>query len=162
MPKILGLLLSGKMKCPYCGYEKSGVVDKRASNEESTWRRRECLKCSKRFTTYERIEMLPLMVVKKDGRLERFDRNKVKNGILKACEKRPITLDKIDRVVDEIEARLRNKQSLEVKSSEIGELVMRKLKSLDKVAYIRFASVYKEFTDVRMFEEELKVMKGGG
>jgi transcriptional repressor NrdR len=147
------------MNCPYCGNSKSGVVDKRSSSEESIWRRRECLKCQKRFTTYERIEVSPIMVVKKDGRLERFDRGKVRNGILKACEKRPISMDKVEKAVDDIEAKLRNRQSAEVRSSEIGELVMRRLRLLDKVAYIRFASVYKEFADLETFEEELRKVR---
>jgi len=147
------------MKCPFCSSGKSGVVDKRSATDDAIWRRRECLKCGKRYTTYERIETMPIMVIKKDGRLERFDRNKLKNGILKACEKRPVSLERIDRAVEEIEAKLRSRESLEAKSSEIGELVMRKLKAIDKIAYIRFASVYKEFADLEMFEQELKRIK---
>ena len=144
------------MRCPYCGHEELKVIDKRESDEKSIRRRRECLKCGKRFTTYERIESADLIVVKKDGRRERFDRNKLKTGILKACEKRPITNETIEKMVDEIESELRNEDSVEVPSKKIGELVMKKLRRIDKVAYIRFASVYREFADLESFENELK------
>ncbi len=145
------------MKCPYCSYEETQVIDTRETeNLEATRRRRECLKCNKRFTTYERVEGADIVVVKKDGRRERFERQKLLNGILKACEKRPISLDKIEKLVDEVESDLRKRDSVEVESKIIGELAMKKLKSLDKVAYIRFASVYREFEDLDRFEEELE------
>ena len=127
---------------------------------ETTRRRRECLKCNKRFTTYERIEEADIIVVKKDGRRERFERKKLLDGILKACEKRSIPLEKIEKLIDEVESDLRKRDSVEVESKVIGELAMKKLKTLDKVAYIRFASVYREFEDIERFEEEVeKLMK---
>jgi transcriptional repressor NrdR len=143
------------MKCPYCSFDTK-VVDKRESEENATRRRRECLKCKKRFTTYERVELSPLIVIKKDGRRERFSREKVKLGLLKACEKRPVPESDIEKVVNEIESKLKNMDKTEIESKVIGGLVMEKLKKLDKVAYIRFASVYREFTDLSSFEEELK------
>jgi transcriptional repressor NrdR len=149
------------MRCPYCSSEELKVVDKRNSEEKSIWRRRECLKCGKRFTTYERIESVELIVIKKDGKgRERFDRSKLKNGILKACEKRPVTNESIEKMVDEIESELRSSDGIEIPSKRIGELVMRKLKKVDKVAYIRFASVYREFEDLDSFQEELKKLSG--
>ena len=145
------------MKCPYCNQEETKVVDKRESEENAvTRRRRECLKCEKRFTTYERVETSNILVVKKDGSREQFDRNKVKKGMLKACEKRPVSAERIDAALEEIEAKLISMQGQEIKSAEIGEQVMKKLKKLDKVAYIRFASVYKEFADIESFQEEVK------
>lgn len=145
------------MKCPYCNYEETQVIDTRETeNLEVTRRRRECLKCNKRFTTYERVEEADIIVVKKDGRRERFERQKLLNGILKACEKRPISLDKVEKLVDEVESDLRKRDSVEVESNVIGEIAMKKLKALDKVAYIRFASVYREFEDLDRFEEELE------
>ena len=148
------------MKCPYCGYDETQVIDTRETeNLEVTRRRRECAKCSKRFTTYERVEEADIIVVKKDGRRERFERQKLLNGILKACEKRPISLEKIEKLVDEIESDLRKRDSVEVESKVIGELAIKKLKNLDKVAYIRFASVYREFKDLDMFEEELEKLQ---
>ena len=144
------------MKCPYCNYEETQVIDSRdTENLEATRRRRECSKCKKRFTTYERVEEADIVVVKKDGKRERFERQKLINGMLKACEKRPISLDKIEKLVDDVESDLRKRDSVEVDSKTIGRLVMKKLKSLDKVAYIRFASVYLEFEDLARFEEEL-------
>ena len=144
------------MKCPYCNYEETQVIDSRdTENLEATRRRRECSKCNKRFTTYERVEEADIVVVKKDGKRERFERQKLINGMLKACEKRPISLDKIEKLVDDVESNLRQRDSVEVDSKTIGRLVMKKLKSLDKVAYIRFASVYLEFEDLARFEEEL-------
>jgi len=144
------------MKCPYCLSEDNKVIDKRESEEGiSTRRRRECLKCKKRFTTYERVENIDIVVVKKDGTRQQFDRQKVKSGIVRACEKRPVNVEKIEQVVNEIEAKIFSSQSKEVNSKKIGELIMRKLKGLDKVAYIRFASVYREFADLESFEEEL-------
>jgi len=149
------------MKCPYCGYKEDKVVDSRASSEnDSTRRRRECLKCQRRFTTYEHIEEIPLMVVKKSGQRQPFDRNKLTGGILKACEKRPVSVAKIERLVDGIERVLQRKHDKEVKSSQVGELVMKKLHELDEVAYVRFASVYREFKDVTEFMKELKYVLG--
>ena len=148
------------MKCPYCGYEETQVIDTRETeNLEATRRRRECLKCSKRFTTYERLEEAEIIVVKKDGRRERFERQKLLNGILKACEKRPISVDKIERLVDDVESDLRKRDSVEVESKTVGEIAMKKLKTLDKIAYIRFASVYREFEDLDMFEQELEKLQ---
>ena len=145
------------MQCPHCKSDTK-VVDKRDSGEH-TRRRRECLKCSKRFTTYERLEETPLVVIKKDGRRQSFDRSKIKSGILKACEKRPITTEHIERVTDEIEQHLRNKYTADVPSRAIGEAIMARLKQMDKVAYIRFASVYRNFTDLGSFEKELKELQ---
>jgi len=145
------------MKCPYCSHEETQVIDTRETeNLEATRRRRECLKCSKRFTTYERVEEADIIVVKKDGKRERFQRKKLFDGIMKACEKRQIPIEKVEKLVDEIESDLRKRDSVEVDSKAIGELTMRKMKSLDKVAYIRFASVYREFEDLERFEEELE------
>lgn len=146
------------MKCPYCHHEETKVIDKRETEESlATRRRRECLICKKRFTTYERIET-DLIVIKKDNRREKFSREKIKSGILKAVEKRPVSIEQVDQIIDNIEATLKSKNSSEISSSLIGELVMRKLKSLDKVAYIRFASVYREFEDPSSFLEEIKVL----
>lgn len=142
-----------KMKCIYCKSETK-VTDKRES-PEGTRRRRECLNCKKRFTTYEKPEKKEIIVVKKDGRRERFSVEKLKNGIMKACEKRPVSVEKVHKIVDEIEEKLRRKRN-EVKSEMIGKLMMSKLKKLDKVAYIRFASVYKDFKDVGDFKKEMK------
>ena len=148
------------MKCPYCNYEETQVIDTRETeNLEATRRRRECLKCNKRFTSYERVEEADIIIVKKDGRRERFQRQKVQNGIIEACEKRQIPLEKIEKLVDEVESDLRKRDSVEVESKIVGELVMRKLKSLDKVAYIRFASVYREFEDLDRFTEELEKLQ---
>lgn len=145
------------MKCPYCGYNEDKVVDSRESAEkDSIRRRRECLKCQRRFTTYEHIEEIPLMVIKKNGQRERFDRNKLASGILKACEKRPVSVGKIENLVDSIERYLQRKHDKEVKSSQVGEMVMKKLHETDQVAYVRFASVYREFKDITEFMEELK------
>jgi transcriptional repressor NrdR len=145
------------MRCPYCKNLEDKVIDSRMSGEGvSIRRRRECLKCSKRFTTYEYVEKAPLMVVKRDGARNRFDREKIKNGIMKACEKRPVSMDKIDLIVEEIERDLQKKADTEIKSTVIGNMVMEKLHSLDEVAYVRFASVYRRFKDVSHFMEELK------
>ena len=147
------------MRCPYCSNEESRVIDKRdAADVGYIRRRRECLNsdCSKRFTTYERIEDIGISVVKKDGSRESFDRNKILGGMLKACEKRPIPREKIEEMVDDIEASLRAYPSTEIDSKVIGEMVIKKLKSTDKVAYIRFASVYKEFDDLDSFKKELE------
>jgi len=145
------------MRCPHCGYQEDKVVDSRATREESAIRRRrECLKCGKRFTTYEYIEEVSLMVVKKDGRREPFDRKKILGGIMKACEKRPISMDKMEDIVIQVERAIQKKTDREVSTSRIGELVMEKLKQLDDVAYVRFASVYRQFKDVGQFMVELK------
>lgn len=151
------------MKCPFCSHKETKVLDKRETEElEVTRRRRECLKCSKRFTTYERIETIDLFIIKKDGSRENYDREKLKRGFLKACEKRPISMEEIEKTVDSVEAELKDKKKKEITSNEVGELVMKKLKKLDKVAYIRFASVYREFQDLSTFKEELsKLMKKG-
>jgi transcriptional repressor NrdR len=151
------------MKCPYCSYKEDKVVDSRATQEASAIRRRrECLKCGKRFTTYEYIEEVSLMVIKKDGRREPFDRKKILSGIIKACEKRPISVEKMEEIVTLVERQIQKKSDREVASARIGELVMEKLKALDDVAYVRFASVYRQFKDVGQFMEELKdVLKKG-
>jgi|TARA_Y100000310_G_scaffold293756_1_gene323580 transcriptional repressor NrdR len=147
------------MLCPYCQKQETKVVDSRETeNEEVTRRRRECLKCQKRFTTYERVET-DLRVIKKDGTVTQYNREKVRNGILKSCEKRPIETETIEKSVNKIEAILRSKQKTDIPSKLIGELVMKELKKLDKVAYIRFASVYKDFEDIGSFEDELKKLK---
>ncbi len=143
------------MKCPYCHKSDTKVVDKRDS-EDSIRRRRECLNCKKRFTTYERIELLNLAVVKKDNAREPYNRNKLITGFRKACEKRPISQESIERAIAWVENKLKAINKKEIPSSTIGELVMRKLKTLDKVAYIRFASVYREFADLSSFEKEVK------
>lgn len=143
------------MKCPHCGYEDSMVIDSRPINESSVVRRRrECLGCKRRFTTYERFEKLPLMVIKSDGRREEFDRSKVREGILRACQKRPIGIDTIDGIVSDIEYKLQN-YVMEVQSSRIGRMVLRKLYNLDEVAYVRFASVYRQFNNINVFSREL-------
>lgn len=149
------------MKCPYCAFEESKVVDSRPTDEgERIRRRRECLKCSKRFTTYELIESLPIIVIKKDSSRQPFSREKLMNGLLRACEKRPVSIDTLDSVIDEIETTIQNSLDREVTSDRIGELVMEKLKNLDEVAYVRFASVYRQFKDVSSFMEELnKLLK---
>jgi transcriptional repressor NrdR len=145
------------MKCPFCGFVNDKVVDSRESKEaESIRRRRECLQCGKRFTTYERIDEIPYMVVKKDGRREKFERQKVLNGLLRACEKRPVSMGKLEQIVNEAEAFVVDSLERERKSSEIGELIMNRLRKLDKVAYVRFASVYLDFKDVQEFMTELK------
>jgi transcriptional repressor NrdR len=144
------------MKCPFCSHLETKVVDKRETEDDLvTRRRRECLKCEKRFTTYERVEMSNIIIIKKDGKREQFDREKLKHGLFKSCEKREVTNDQIQNVVTEIEAELRTKEKTELPSTIIGELVMKKLKKIDKVAYIRFASVYREFEDIESFEKEL-------
>ncbi|HZT73537.1 MAG TPA: transcriptional regulator NrdR [Terriglobales bacterium] len=145
------------MKCPFCGHPEDKVVDSRESKEgEAIRRRRECLSCAKRFTTYERIDEIPYMVVKKDGRREKFDRQKVLNGLLHACEKRPVSMGKLEAIVNEAEALVVDSPDREVQTSQIGELIMKRLQQLDKVAFVRFASVYRDFQDPREFLEELK------
>lgn len=145
------------MKCPFCGYAEDKVVDSRESKEgESIRRRRECEKCAKRFTTYERIDEIPYMVVKKDGRREKFERQRVLTGLLKACEKRPIPMGTLEKIVNEAESFVLDSQERERRTSEIGELLMTRLKEQDTVAYIRFASVYRDFKDVKEFRMELE------
>lgn len=140
------------MKCAFCGYDDSKVIETRDTQDgKSIRRRRECLQCGKRFTTYEVIESAPVLVVKRDGTREAFDRSKIKNGIIKACEKRPVAIDQIDRVVDSIEKDISNSLLQEVTTERIGEYVMTALKELDEVSYIRFASVYRQFKDVTTF-----------
>ena len=147
------------MRCPFCGEQEGKVVDSRASKEgDAIRRRRECLNCGRRFTTYERIEEVAQMVVKKDGRREPFDRWKLKSGILKATEKRPVGMEHVDGLIDEIERDLFNASDHEVATVAVGEAVMEKLKQLDKVAYVRFASVYRQFRDINEFMDELKQM----
>lgn len=144
------------MKCPFCGFQESKVVDSRHSDDNSSIRRRrECLKCQRRFTTYETIEIMPIIVVKRDGTRQAFDRNKVLNGMLRSCEKRPVPLPKIEDAVKDIEYILQNGLDREVKSETIGEMVMERLKPLDEVAYVRFASVYRQFKDINSFMHEL-------
>lgn len=145
------------MKCPYCGSKDTEVVETRDSDDlETIRRRRACLKCEKRFTTYERVENVNLVVIKKDGRREQFNRDKLKGGILRSCEKTTVTVADVDKIVTEIERELRTLDSVEVESKKIGQLVSSKLKKLDKVAYIRFSSVFKRFVDVEDFQEEVK------
>ena len=147
------------MKCPVCGYHESKVVDSRpAEDNTSIRRRRECLDCQKRFTTYEVIETIPLVVIKKDQRRESFDRNKILSGIFKACEKRPVSDEQMKKIAREIETQLQNQLQPEVPSYKIGELVMEKLREIDEVAYVRFASVYREFKDINTFMNELKAL----
>ena len=144
------------MKCPFCGYEESKVIDSRPTDEGvRIRRRRECLSCKKRFTTYEVVESLPIIVVKRDKSREQFDRNKLVNSLLRACEKRTVSIDTVEKAVDEIEAALQNSLDREVSSLQIGELAMDKLKGIDEVAYVRFASVYRQFRAINTFMEEL-------
>lgn len=145
------------MKCPFCSYFESKVIDSRPTDEgQAIRRRRECIECGKRFTTYEKIEEIPLMVVKKDGNRQSYDRNKLLNGIIKACEKRPVSINTIEKIVYDIEKNLYNSLEKEIKSEDIGEMVMNKLKDIDEVSYVRFASVYRQFKDLNSFMEELK------
>ena len=149
------------MKCPFCGFEESKVIDSRPTDEgQRIRRRRECLSCGKRFTTYEIIESLPIIVIKKDKSRETFNRDKLMTGLLRACEKRPVSIDMLDNMIDEIETVLQNSLDREVSSEKIGELVMEKLKAIDEVAYVRFASVYRQFKDINTFMSELnKLLK---
>jgi transcriptional repressor NrdR len=145
------------MRCPSCGHEEDRVVDSRATKENSAVRRRrECLKCGKRFTTYEYIEHTPLMVVKKDGRREHYSREKIMNGLLRACEKRPVSREALEKLVDEVEETIGRRVRDEIPTSEIGNEIMKLLGGLDQVAYVRFASVYREFKDVTQFLDELR------
>ena len=145
------------MKCPYCQYSESKVIDSRPTDEdEKIRRRRECIRCGKRFTTYDIVETTPLMVMKKDGTIEPLNREKLLNGLLRACEKRPVSLKRLEQMVDEIEQKLKNSLEGEVSSRAIGELAMEELRGIDQVAYVRFASVYREFQDINSFMEELR------
>ena len=147
------------MKCIYCGCEESKVLDSRSTDEtNSIRRRRECLNCGKRFTTYETVETTPILVIKNDGSRQPFDRNKIINGLIKACEKRPVSLSQIEEIAMDIEKTLQNKLRQEVKSAELGEMVMSALKNLDEVAYVRFASVYRQFKDLTSFKKLLEEM----
>ena len=145
------------MKCPFCGYENTRVIDSRpAENDNSIRRRRVCDECDKRFTTYEKIETIPLIVIKKDNNREAYDRTKIEAGVLRACHKRPVPASSITQLIDEVETEVFNYEDKEIPSEVIGELVMNKLKDLDAVAYVRFASVYREFKDINTFMDELK------
>lgn len=145
------------MKCPYCSYTESKVVDSRSTEDNiSIRRRRECLKCGKRYTTYEKIEDLPILVVKKDNSREFLDKTKIINGLIKACEKRPVSRNQIEEIADDIEKNISNQMLTEVKSEYIGEMIMEHLKKVDEIAYVRFASVYRQFKDVNTFMEEIK------
>jgi transcriptional repressor NrdR len=147
------------MKCPFCGHLKDKVVDSRETQEsQAIRRRRECLECGRRFTTYEKLEDVPVMVVKKDGRRERFDRNKLLEGMLTACEKRSVPLHRLELVCDEVEGLAQDRQEREIATTEIGELVVERLRELDDVAYVRFASVYRQFKDINAFMSELKAL----
>lgn len=144
------------MRCPYCSHLEDKVIDSRPTDEGSVIRRRrECLKCQSRFTTYEKVESLPLMVIKKDKSRQPFNREKILNGLLRACEKRPISVDDLEKLVDEIEFQLHNTLQREITSKDIGEMVMTRLKEMDEVAYVRFASVYRQFKDINTFMDEL-------
>ncbi|MEG0873605.1 MAG: transcriptional regulator NrdR [Clostridia bacterium] len=149
------------MHCVKCSYEESKVIDSRTVEEgNSIRRRRECLKCKNRFTTYERIEYTPIIVIKKNGVRQQFDRNKIINGVLRACEKRPVCVQDVERLADEIEIEINNSLEKEVEATEIGDIVIRKLKELDEIAYVRFASVYRQFKDINEFKKELnKLLK---
>ena len=145
------------MRCPFCGYEESKVIDSRPTDEnERIRRRRECLRCSKRFTTYEKVETIPLTVIKKDQNRESYKRSKIQDGVLRACYKRPIPIERVEEMIDSIEGDIFRSEDREISSTKIGEIVMEHLKDLDAVAYVRFASVYREFKDVSTFMDELK------
>lgn len=149
------------MKCPYCGNQDTRVIDSRPADDGSSIRRRRsCDQCGKRFTTYEKIETIPLIIIKKDNNREQYDRSKIEGGVLRACYKRPVSADDIQRTIDAIETEIFSREEKEIRSSEIGEIVMEKLKDLDAVAYVRFASVYREFKDVNTFMAEIrKILK---
>ncbi len=150
-----------RMKCPYCGYSESKVIDSRPAEEGTTIRRRrECLACSRRFTTYEIMERMPLVVIKRDGSRQAFDKMKIMNGMIRACEKRPVPLADLEAVADGIEAELQSSLEREISTTEIGEMVMTKLKDMDEVAYVRFASVYRQFKDINTFMDELTKLLG--
>lgn len=145
------------MRCPYCSYEESKVVDSRATDDYTAIRRRrECLRCSKRYTTYEKVEDIPILVIKKDSIRENFNKDKIMNGIIKACQKRPVSRSQMETIVNDIEKNISNKMLVEIKSEDIGEMVMERLKNVDEVSYVRFASVYRQFKDINTFMEEIK------
>ena len=147
------------MKCPYCSYSESKVIDSRATDENTTIRRRrECIRCGKRYTTYEKIEDIPIQVIKKDNTRENFNKEKIINGLIVACQKRPVSRKQIEEIADEVEKNISNKMITEVSSKTIGEMVMEKLKDVDEVSYVRFASVYRQFKDITTFFEEIKDM----
>lgn len=147
------------MKCPYCGKDNTRVIDSRPADDgDSIRRRRECDECHKRFTTYEKVEMIPMIVIKKDNNRETYDRAKVEGGVFRACHKRPVSAIQIETMIDDVESSIFSKEEREISSRQIGEMVMEKLKDLDSVAYVRFASVYREFKDVNTFMDELKKM----
>lgn len=150
------------MKCPYCDYGETRVIDSRPTEDNrSIRRRRECLKCQRRFTTYETVETAPVLVIKKDGSRETFDKHKILNGLLRACEKRPVSLNELQKLVDDVEKTVYNSLEQEITSKKIGEIVMEKLKDIDEVSYVRFASVYRQFKDINTFMDELnKILKG--
>lgn len=145
------------MRCPYCGHENTRVIDSRPAEENNSIRRRRvCDECNKRFTTYEKVETIPLIIIKKDNNRESYNREKIENGVMKACHKRPISADQLTGIVDEVETEIYAREEKEIPSSVIGELIMDKLKDIDTVAYVRFASVYREFKDINTFMDELK------
>jgi len=145
------------LKCPYCGYSESKVVDSRSTEDDmSIRRRRECSGCSKRYTTYEKVEDIPILIIKKNMNREYFDRSKIVNGLIKACQKRPVSRSQIENIADEVEKKINNEMLTEVKSEYIGEIIMEQLKKIDEISYVRFASVYRQFKDVNTFLEEIK------
>lgn len=145
------------MKCPFCGHENTRVIDSRPAEENNSIRRRRvCDECNKRFTTYEKVETIPLIIIKKDNNRETYDRSKIEAGVLRACHKRPVSVNQINQLIDEVETEIFNMEEKEISSNVIGELVMNKLKDLEAVAYVRFASVYREFKDINTFMDELK------
>ncbi len=146
------------MQCPYCNYKESKVIDSRHTDQHSIRRRRECEECKKRFTTYEKIETTPVIVIKKDNSREYFDINKLKNGILKSCEKRPVSIEDIENIISYVENEINKSLQSEIETKIIGELVMEKLKNIDEVSYIRFASVYRQFKDINTFANELNTL----
>jgi transcriptional repressor NrdR len=153
------MILEGKMKCPFCNNENTRVIDSRPAEDNSSIRRRRaCDECGKRFTTYEKVETIPLVVIKKDNNRETYERSKIEAGVMRACHKRPISVHQINALIDEVETTIFNREEKEIESKVIGELVMDKLKDLEAVAYVRFASVYREFKDVNTFMDELKKM----
>ena len=150
------------MKCPYCLYSESKVIDSRPADDgQRIRRRRECMQCAKRFTTYEIIETQPVIIIKRDKSRQVFDRNKLLSGMLRACEKRPVSLDALENAIDEIESQLQNSLEREVTSVEIGEMALSKLKDIDEIAYVRFASVYRDFKDIQSFMDELRALQNG-
>lgn len=146
------------MKCPFCGNDNTKVIDSRPTDDSSIRRRRQCESCGKRFTTYEKVETIPLIIIKKDNNREQYDRAKIESGVLRACHKRPVSVDQITKLVDDVETEIFSREEKEIPSDLIGEILMDKLKDLDPVAYVRFASVYREFKDVNTFMNELKKM----